>query len=149
MPSEFDPKLESLVHEHLRQLPPLSAPATLAPRVLAALRARAERPWWQRDWWQWPFSAKLVFTALALAAVAAFTGSGWFVDTTLEAYSQQTAPHLNTVWSSFLPVMDAGLLLWEKLFQSVALYGLILLAFLYTSCLGAGTLLVRLAVKNS
>ncbi len=152
MEPEFDPELEALLHQELRKLPPLKAPATLAPRVLAAIQARAmTRPWWQQSWWQWPLAAQVALVVLGLAIVGLFTGGGFLVDSHVSAYSQEAAQRLtplNTIWNSLTPVADAGLLLWNKYFQPLLLYGLALLAFLYLSCVGAGTAFVRIALKR-
>lgn len=150
MRSEFDPKLESLVHEELRKLPPLKAPDTLAPRVLAAIKQRAARPWWQQDWGQWPFAAKILLVALALLLVAGLTGSGWFIDAQFSGCLQQVSQGCQALWTSVSPWANSGLLLWSKIFQSTALiYGLAFLALLYVSCLGAGTLFVRLTFNRN
>ena len=146
--SDFDAKLERLVHEQLRKLPLWKAPDSLAPRVLAALRKEAARPWWRRDWSQWPPAAKVLSAALALLLVAGVTGSGWFVDAQLSEYWQRTAGRLSDFGTSLSPLANAGLLLWTQVFQSVVIYGLVFLAVLYASCLGAGTLFLRIARQN-
>lgn len=150
MRSEYDPKLESLVHAELRKLPPLKAPDTLAPRVLASIRQRAARPWWQRDWEQWPFAARVLLVALSLSLVTGLAGGGWFIDAQFSACAQQAARRFQDLWTSVSPWADSGMLLWGKMLQStVLIYGLAFLALLYASCLGAGTLFVRLTFNRN
>jgi hypothetical protein len=148
MPTEFDPQLERLVHQELRQLPLRKAPGTLAPRVLAAIQARAARPWWQQSWWHWPLLAQLALLGLALSIIAGFSGGGWFVVNQAAVYSQMAWDRVVLLGDGLAPLGNAGLLLYDRFFHPYLLYALMLAGMLYCGCLGAGTVLVRIAVRR-
>jgi hypothetical protein len=151
MQPEFDPKLESLIHQELRKLPELPAPPNLAPRVLAAIHARVSKPWWRQSWWNWPLAAQVAFLVIAVAIAGAFTQSGLMVDDSVRSYSQQVteqASTLSALLDSFAPLLNAVALLWQKA-QPLLLYGLVLALGLYLACVGVGTMFVRVAIKRS
>lgn len=82
MNSNLDPhqKLERLIHQTLRELPPRRAPASLEARVLAELTRRSALPWWRKSYAHWPMTARAVFLVLsfALAGVSVFSAI-WFM----------------------------------------------------------------------
>lgn len=152
MDSDFDPKLEALIHAQLRQLPPCKAPATLAPRVLAAVADRAARPWWRQAWWHWPWAAKLAFVVTALAVAGCMAGGSWALDQPLRDYFQEVAAGLSVLggWVDNLrPLADALVLLWQKFCQPWFLYALAGLAAIYLLCIGTGTAFVRVAAQRA
>jgi hypothetical protein len=54
-------KLEHVIHETLRALPPRSAPPALESRVLAAIERRRALPWWKTSFNHWPLPARVAF----------------------------------------------------------------------------------------
>lgn len=71
-------RLEHLVHNALRDLPPRKAPATLESRINAEIARRAALPWWRRSFVHWPVSARIGFLVVCAAIVRAlFVVSGW------------------------------------------------------------------------
>lgn len=151
MPPEIDPKLEALIDEELRQLPPVAAPTTLVPRVLAAIQARAARPWWRQSWWNWPWVAQAALLLLALTIVSLLAGGGWWLGEDVNAYSQQAAQKLgllSTFWQSLQALAAALALLWEKTAGTLLIYVLAASLVLYLICLGLGTVFVRFAWRR-
>lgn len=151
MKSEFDPKLESLLDEELKKLPPVAAPASLLPNVMSAIAARAQLPWWERAWWDWPLTAKAAFLLLALAIVGAFSSGGVMLDAGVSNYSQQVVERfgpLASLWETVLTVLNVLRSLVEKIGQPVLLYAATLIGLLYLACLGLGTVCVRYALKR-
>lgn len=74
-------KLEGLVRDAVRDLPPRKAPASLEERVNAEILRRASLPWWRRSYRNWPVSARIGFVAVCAAIVRAlFVASGWIRD---------------------------------------------------------------------
>jgi hypothetical protein len=148
MASDPDPNLEAFIDGHLRQLPPLRAPSTLAPRVLAAIQARAARPWWRQAWWDWPLSAKAALAALVLAILGVATGGNLFFEQGLQ-WSSQLLPARVAGWSALsegaLALVNTLSVVWSKLLQPVVLGALLALLLLYLMCLGGGAALARLA----
>lgn len=62
--------LERLIHQTLRELPPLAAPSSLEGRVLAELARRAAQPWWRKSFIHWPLGARMAFFFLSALIVA-------------------------------------------------------------------------------
>ena len=147
----MDPQLEKLLDDELKKLPAITAPPGLLRSVLATLEAHAESPWWQRAWWQWPAAAQAAFIILAIALVAAATTGGALLNDAavhwLQTLSSQASGFTST-WTSFAPLGDAGLLLWQKAAQPLLLYGMVVAGVLYLACLGLGTMVFRVACKR-
>ena len=73
-------RLESVIDEALRELPPRRAPAGLEARVLAEVRRRAALPWWQHSFAGWPAIARVGFLLMCVLLVGlAFLGGVWAV----------------------------------------------------------------------
>lgn len=151
MEPEFDPKLEALLSDELKALPPLKAPSFLAPNVMAILAVRARVPWWQRAWWDWPLSAKAVFVVLAITVAGAMGGGGHLLGEGAVGYSTDLMERFNPadgVFWNFAPLADAATLVWERFAQPFLLYGALLAGALYLTFVGVGTVCFRFAVKR-
>jgi hypothetical protein len=70
MANHSDEKLERVMSEALRGLPPRRAPASLESRVLGELQRRATLAWWSRSFTHWPAAARAAFVVLNVALVA-------------------------------------------------------------------------------
>jgi hypothetical protein len=152
MKSEFDPKLEALLDAELKQLPPITAPASLLPNVLSAIAARAELPWWQRAWWDWPLTAKAAFLLLALTIAGVFSGGGVMLDEGVSHYSQQVTERLGpvkSIWDAVATLLTVTWSLVDKFGQPFFLYAAIGIGLLYLAFLGLGTVCVRYALKRA
>lgn len=151
MESEPDPKLEALLHRELQDLPPLKAPPGLAPNVMAILAARARIRWWQRAWWDWPVAARAAFALVAIVAAGAMGGGSFFLGDEAVSFSTDILAQWNPaegVLGNFLPVWDAGMLVWQQLAQPFLLYGVLLVGVVYVMFIGVGTACFRFAVKR-
>jgi len=60
-PENPQEKLERLVQETFRDLPPRRAPVALEARVLAEIERRAAMPWWRKSYAHWPLPARCAF----------------------------------------------------------------------------------------
>jgi hypothetical protein len=151
MEPEMDPKLESLLHRELKQLPPLKAPSSLAPGVMAILAARSRVPWWQRAWWDWPVAAKAAFVVMAIMVAGAFGGGSAFLGTGVSEYSADVVGRLDfsdSILGNFTPLLYAFHRLWEELAQPFLLYGAIAAGAVYLMFIGVGTACFRIALKR-
>lgn len=152
MKNQFDPQmLEQAIDRELRQLPPETAPATLLPRVLAALRQSAGLPWWHRPWQTWPASlqvasAALVFAGLGLLfvygpAAADAVRAGWLAQQ-FSGTMKFLSPYADSVGALGKPLLAAG-----RKASSLVLFGVFAVwALMYLSCVGLGTVFVRMAI---
>jgi hypothetical protein len=77
MTNRNDEKLEQVMTEALRGLPPRRAPAALESRVLDELQRRAALAWWRRSFMYWPAAARAAFVVLNVALVAATLVNGF------------------------------------------------------------------------
>lgn len=78
MTPENHQKLERLLHETLRGLPPRKAPGSLESRVHAEIARRAALPWWRKNFRHWPIVAQTGFLlASAVLANLVFSATTW------------------------------------------------------------------------
>lgn len=66
-------KLEALISQAVKGLPPRPAPRSLESRVMAEIERRARLPWYQRSFRHWPVAARGVFLVASAAAAAVLT----------------------------------------------------------------------------
>lgn len=144
MERKFDPTLERVIHQELKRLPAVKAPARLSARVLEAVRARQALPWWQQSFWHWPSLARAVFLLLVGFIAVSLTGGTWFAS---EVAADGTVA--KTVAEYLSPLTNAFVVMWRSFLQTLALWALALAGVLYLICVGAGTLFVRLAYKRA
>ena len=152
MEPEFDPKLESLLSDELKSLPPVKAPASLLPNVMAVLAARARMPWWQHAWWDWPLTAKVAFVLLAVSIAGLLGGGGSILGDSAAGYSTEVLERFNGMegtFDLFAPLVDAAALVWARTAQPFLLYGVFIVGALYLMCVGMGTACVRYALKRA
>jgi hypothetical protein len=69
--SESEQKLEQVLHQALRGLPPRRAPSNLEARVVNELARRAAMPWWRASFTNWPMAARVGFVLTCVALIAA------------------------------------------------------------------------------
>ena len=143
-------RLEQWIAGELKNLPELSAPASLLPRVLATLQARERQPWWQQPWWNWPMAAKVALSVLALGIAALMGSGGPVLGEHVASYANETVERLSPVahlWETFGPISNSLALLWTALLEPWLLSGLA--ALTYLACLGVGTIFFRATFKRS
>ena len=152
--SNYEKKLEDLVHRRLRQLPELEAPATLLPRVMAAIVARQQLPWWRRSWTTWPRGTRMGFFVLLMLIALTMLGGGWQAWNTVAAsrygvgLEQFLAPVLSL--GQLVVVLAHGLSLTVKtlIMQPVFVAGLIAIGLMYLTCIGLGSACFRLVIHR-
>ena len=140
MEPKIDPTLERIIHQELKKLPGLKAPARLSARVLEIVRAREALPWWQQSFWHWPAAARGAFLLVVAMIVLSLTGGAWFAGEI--ALDGAVTKYIN-------PLASAFLVMWRSFLQTLALWALGFAAVLYLVCVGAGTLFVRVAYKRA
>lgn len=75
---DHNEKLERLIQQAVRGLPPRRAPQSLERRVLAEIERRAALPWWRQSFVHWPIAARAVFLVLCVGIVKLFImGTIW------------------------------------------------------------------------
>ncbi len=153
MKPDYENRLEAEIDRVLKELPELSAPASLQGRVLAAIERRAALPWYRQSWQMWPLSLRVASFVALLAPFAAICVAGWLVPQTGE---YTTAAHTVGGWLSSVNALlnVVGVLLGAILAAVKQLGSTVLIACLvglglgYATCVGLGTFYVRLAMAR-
>jgi hypothetical protein len=141
--SSNEEKMERLIHQTLRDLPPRRAPQSLEHRVLVELRRRGALPWWRKSFVHWPVAARAAFIVLSagLVKLALMFGvcvtAGFDIGQYKEAFPQQFA------WmESGLAVVHAAedfFAIMARNIPSLWLYaGLAFFATMYAALFGLG-----------
>ena len=150
MNEQDEKQLEQLVHRELRKLPELLAPETLVHRVMLAVHAKEREPWWQRPWLTWPRPVQVISSALCVATVTAlvYFGAGVWqaagIGNPLDKV-WQWAGSLTPLWDWLMTLVNAVVLVLQKVGQQYLLIGLGVAATMYLMCVAAGTACYRLA----
>ena len=151
MPNEPDKNLERLIHEKLRDLPPVPAPDTLVARVRARVDARAHLPWWQQPWMTWPVAPRVMSALVVLGGIG---GAGYLLEVHVPGVGQsldgvaQSLGNWSWVWELAATLGNALLLLMDSFGTNYILIGAGLLLASYLSCIGLGTLCYRLTYQK-
>jgi hypothetical protein len=144
--TESEQKLEQVLNQALKGLPPRRAPSTLESRVVQSLARRALLPWWRVSFANWPMSARVGFALISAALMAATILGG------LSAYlgdrSLNEISALVLAWMHpFLAVMSSagGLAaLLVRVIPPMWLYGTLGLGILlYVTLFGLGAVAYR------
>ena len=153
MNAKEKPTLEARVDRALKELPALSAPASLLPRVMAALEERAALPWYRQGWLAWPAPARagsLLVGGLLLAGLVWGTdiGTSGAVSAATKATAEwRTA--LAWVWSLVETLYETGWLLFRHLNPWIVLGALALVGLANGVCLGLGAVCVRFSFAST
>jgi hypothetical protein len=150
---EFQARLEKLIDDELKQLPPVQAPEALLQRVLSAIDEEQNRPWWQKPWSCWPravqmfFMASLVGLAGALVYGLSLAPTGapaeWASAKLTSAYAG-----FDTFFSVCSTLVNALLLLIQTTFSSWILVALGVASILYAASVALGIAWFRVAVSQ-
>lgn len=159
-PPRFDQPWERRLHEELRKLPELEAPASLVPGVMAALRARqaaaAAPVWYRRPATSWPPAWRIALAVSALTVFGLLVFGAHLLWPVLVASTQDQAGtlavagrKLTTAWSIASTLADAVLLVVRETLSSPWLVAALAAAsFFYLALLGAGTALWRTVLQS-
>jgi len=150
MNAEYDKNLEAQIDRELKLLPALTAPPALAPSVMAVIAANAAVPRYRRAWPTWPLALQVVSMFVLLAVFAGVCLGSWqlvHAPAVVSAASEVGGwlSSLNAVWKAAGVLVNAGVLAFKSLGAWVMVGCLIALLFGYATCVGLGTIYVRLA----
>jgi len=142
--------LNQEIQRELTGLPELRAPATLVPRVLSAIMRRAQVPWYRQQWQSWPLALRVASLGLSLTVVAAFSYGLWVLPhnpAVAENFQHLTAGFgwLSATWNVVSALGTAVVLALKQVNPGVLLGCLLLFGMLWATCVGLGSLCLRLA----
>lgn len=154
MDENREKKLEELIHRELRQLPERPAPATLVHRVMLAVHARAKRPWRERAWVSWPLGLQMISLAVLLASaglVSYFLGAVWngVSVTSISSGLIESFAWLKPIWEMVAALIGAVTVIVRVTGQQFLLIGAAVVALAYVTCIGLGTVCVRMALHKA
>jgi hypothetical protein len=146
----FQNPWEKRLHEELRNLPELEAPAGLIPSVMAAISKQASLAWYQRPAMTWPAPLRIALVVLSVCLFGLlFLGLQFFMTgspethffNTIIAKGETIVRALQAVVGAFLTVM--------RQYASPVMFGAIAAAALaYFTLLGLGGALWRVAAHH-
>jgi hypothetical protein len=153
MNADYEKQLEAQIDRELKQLPELSAPASLVSRVMKRVEAQQRLPWYSQPWIKWPVPLRVATLAGLAGLFALVTFLAWnflasdawpSVDHALgEVRAQSTM-----VWDTVSALVNAGVLAVKHLGTGFMVACLTVSFFSYLACIGLGTLAVRFAVAK-
>jgi hypothetical protein len=147
-PEQQDP-LERRVHQLLKALPEVTAPATLVPRVMASVAARFSLPWYRQSWQTWPFLLQVVTLVVVVASFGALTFAAWQLGRAagLAAVRQEIGEMFSgvgAVWNVLSVLLGAIRLVVGRLGTGFLVGCLAAAALAYALFVGLGTVYLRL-----
>jgi hypothetical protein len=154
MDENREKRLEALIHRELRQLPERPAPATLVHRVMLAVHARAKRQWWERSWVSWPLGVQIISLAVLLAGaglISYFLGAAWHgVNvTSISSGLVESFAWLKPIWEIVAALIGAVNVIFRVTSQQFLLIGATVVTVAYVTCVGLGTVCVRVALHKA
>jgi len=153
MDNESEGRLGERMHRELRQLPLLKAPETLVARVLTAIESRAQQPWWKKSWMNWPSSMRLAFVVgvCALASGILYLGIQISNEVPAGAVLEKVSASfgfLAPLWN-LIAALGNALVLVLRAGGQLLFWGTVgLVAAMYLTCVGLGTLCYRVALNK-
>jgi hypothetical protein len=153
----FDHRWEKRLHEELRKLPEMDAPASLVPNVMAVIRARQEmmaRAWWQRPATTWPLALQAALGAVALALFAMLVLAGHAVAPAVASPEEaglvaQAGAKLGSLWNTSIALVNALGLVVQETLSPVLLAVIAGACFSYVALLGIGGALWRSVLQHA
>lgn len=154
MNSDYEQKLATRIDRALKALPELEAPGTLRPRVMAAIAARQQVAWYQRSWEYWPPALKVFSMAVMIAGFGGLCVAAWQLTqaagytAAIEEIGARLA-WVGTIWKTLAVLVSAFGLVIKQLGTPFIAACLLALAIGYATCVGLGTVCVRLALART
>ena len=143
-------RLAAAIDRELKALPNLPAPETLLPRVLAVIKQPAALPWYRRAWQTWPLPLQAVSMLVLLTAFAGVCFGSWQI---IHTPAVASAIHdlggwlnsLSVIWKTAGVLVNAVAMAFTSLGTWVVAGCMVTLALGYATCVGLGTIYLRLA----
>jgi hypothetical protein len=150
---EYQDRLERLIDDELKRLPPVQAPDSLLERVKIAIEEERGKPWWQKPWTAWPRAVQSFFIAslFALGGSLVYALSHASSGASAEWISaKMAAPYavLDTAFNVFVTLFNAFLLLLQTTAGSWLIAVVASVAILYAASVALGVAWFRVALSR-
>ena len=148
--SDYERRLEAEVDRRLKALPELAAPASLSTRVMAMIVQRANLPWYRQSWPAWPVPVRILTLAISLALFGTLCFAGWEASQLPSvanglAKVSSVSSVVGAVWNALSLLLEALLLGIEHLGTWFVLGCLGIITVAYGTCVGLGSVYLKLA----
>ncbi len=153
MNSEYNKELEAEIDRELKALPELKAPPTLVHRVLRTLEKRAATPWYRLAWQYWPGPLRAATLAVLVGCFGGLCFTAWEICQTagyaelVRALTGWLAGAV-AIYHALGTLLAAVVLVVKHLGTVFILACLTALALAWATCLGLGTVYLRLALAR-
>ncbi|MDB6037926.1 MAG: hypothetical protein JWM99_1767 [Verrucomicrobiales bacterium] len=150
---EYQDRLERLIDQELKRMPPLQVPESLLQRVKSAIEEDKSKHWWQKPWTAWPRSIQAFFMAslLALAGSLVYALSLAPTDASAQWISTKFAGPYAAVDSAFsvaLTLLNAVLLVLQTAVSSWLMVAIVSVTILYAASVALGVAWFRNALTR-
>ena len=149
---EYEKQLEADIDRELKALPSLPAPLTLASRVMAAIEKRSALPWFRHPWFAWPIALRLASLMTLLALFGGLTFGAWAVfhsgSGVLPEKFGGGLSAVGALWEVAWVLLDAVARVVKQLGPLFLIAYVAILTFGSATCLGLGTLGMRVALAR-
>ena len=150
---EYQDRLERLIDQELKCLPPLQVPESLLQRVKFAIEEEQSKPWWQKPWTAWPRTIQVFFLAslLGLAGSLVYALSLAPTDASAQWISTKFAGPYAAVDSAFnvaLTLLNAVLLVLQTAVSSWLMVAIVSVTILYSASVALGVAWFRNALTR-
>lgn len=153
MNSDYDKNLETQIDRELKSLPNFKAPEGLAAGVMMQIRAREDRTFYTRSWESWPVGARVLSFAVLTGVFAVICVLGWnvFFSQALATVLHEAGRALScftAIFETCRVLLQAAALVVSKLGTGFIIACVMVAAFSYFLCIGAGTAFFRYAFSR-
>jgi hypothetical protein len=153
MNQEYENRLEKLIDRELKNLPAMKAPAGLSARILAAVEKKVRVPWYRRAWQTWPIALQVISVVLLLTAIlGAYMGCAYLIQgpavTSFAASVKNSLSGLGAALNVLSALGNAVMLVVKSMGTTAVVTCVLLVVFGYTSCVGLGSVYLRLAMAR-
>lgn len=154
MDNNREEQLEEMIQQEIRNLPEVQAPATLVHRVMLAVHKQAKQQWWKYAWVKWPLGMQVISLAVLLASaglVSYFLGAAWdgVSVTSVSSKLVESFAWLKPIWEIVAAMIGVVTVMLRVTGQQFLLIGAAVVALAYVTCVGLGTVCVRMALNRA
>jgi hypothetical protein len=151
---DYEQQLAERIDCELKALPERQAPPALAGRILSSVTRRAARPWYRRSWQAWPAPVQAASVPVLLALGGGLCWAVFALARTVAAIPAlqnlaANAAGLRVIWRTLSVLGDAAILCCRQVGPTVFASVFAALFLVYATCIGLGTLSLRLATART